>query len=171
MAGRTVGQWNDLSEAYRARLTRTGITREGYLAGDSLMAARGHTPAPPPTAAPAGPTLRETIGEGGPEDLSILERWSRPSWIPSDMSPPTAAALSQLDVPPSKWGHVHFTPRGDEQPWDMTVTVKGSDEAHARTIQIPGGGGAGTWGAREVLDWFAYGDDDDLFDIDYDVGY
>jgi hypothetical protein len=36
--------WESLSDNYRNRLSRNGITREAYERGDSLKAARGHKP-------------------------------------------------------------------------------------------------------------------------------
>lgn len=41
---RDPAKWDSLSPAYRARLERGGITRSGYLRGDTLGAARGHKP-------------------------------------------------------------------------------------------------------------------------------
>jgi len=85
------------------------------------------------------------------------------------MSTDVAAPLSQLGNPRT-WGHVEFTPRGDGQPWTMTVTPKRYMDgdtvlthAYDRSVEIPGGGGAGTTGAREVLDFLA-GEE-----IDFDV--
>jgi hypothetical protein len=88
------------------------------------------------------------------------------------MSYDTAAALSQVPIPRSQWGHVHFYPRADGQPWTMTITPKrhmradGTVRTHAYdiTVQIPGVEGPGS-GAEEVLD------DLSESDIDYDVGY
>jgi hypothetical protein len=75
------------------------------------------------------------------------------------MSDDVAAAVSQLGNYRS-WGHIEFIPRADGQPWTMTVTPKRYMDgdtvlthAYDRTVQIPGGGGAGSVGAREVLDW------------------
>ncbi len=177
-ARRSVSDWNRLTPTYRARLERAGVSRDRYLAGDSLQAARGHTPQPK-GAAPLEATVREARGEGGPSDLEALERWAgsrlRPGWIPRDMSPPTAAALSQIDLPPSKWSSVRFTPRGDDQPWAMVVTPKGvphhpdGSSPYDRVIEIPGGGAKSTWGAREVLDWLSY-DYEGEDQIEWDVG-
>lgn len=38
--------WDALSSSYRARLGRAGITRESYLSGSPLRAARGHAATP-----------------------------------------------------------------------------------------------------------------------------
>jgi hypothetical protein len=38
--------WDSLSDSYRKRLSRNGITREAYERGDSLKAARGHSETP-----------------------------------------------------------------------------------------------------------------------------
>ena len=85
------------------------------------------------------------------------------------MSDDVAAAVSQLGNPKG-WGHIEFTPRAGGEPWTMTVTPKRymdgdtvKTHAYDRTVQIPGGGGSGTVGAREVLDWLA-GEE-----LDYDV--
>lgn len=43
---RSVAQWNALSPAYRKRLERSGISREQYLRGNKLSAARGHRSTP-----------------------------------------------------------------------------------------------------------------------------
>jgi len=40
------GSFSDLSESYRTRLERGGITRESYESGASLSAARGHAATP-----------------------------------------------------------------------------------------------------------------------------
>ncbi len=153
---------NKLSPGYRARLERAGITRERWLAGADLRGARAHPYRPPPSAAPGPPTARLVAGEATSEDIAVIDRWQRPSWLPADefdMSTDVAAAVSQLG-PPSGWGHVSFTPAADGEPWTMTVTPKrymDGDQVltheYDRSVQIPGGGGADTIGAREVLDW------------------
>jgi hypothetical protein len=85
------------------------------------------------------------------------------------MSDDVAAAVSQLGNP-RQWGHVAFTPTADGRPWTMTVTPKrymNGDQvlthAYDKSVQIPGGGGGGTTGAREVLDWLQ--DEEIDFDI------
>jgi hypothetical protein len=46
MAKRTADKWNSLTWRYKQRLESFGITRERYLAGDSLAPARGHARTP-----------------------------------------------------------------------------------------------------------------------------
>ena len=41
---RDAAKWNGLSSNYRTRLERNGITKDRWIAGDSLKAARGHKP-------------------------------------------------------------------------------------------------------------------------------
>jgi hypothetical protein len=86
-----------------------------------------------------------------------------PSWLPDevDMSLDVAAALSQIPLSPEKWGRTVFRAAPAGQPWTLTITPKrymnkdGTVRTHAYDIvvQIPGGGGKDTYGAREVLDW------------------
>lgn len=45
-ARRTTEQWEALSDSYRSRLERGGITRESYVGGAPLSAARGHASRP-----------------------------------------------------------------------------------------------------------------------------
>lgn len=177
--------WSDLSPATRSRLTSAGITRQAWYRGDSLNAAYGHKvryrePAQRRARgeAPRGPMEREIAGEAIAGDLQALQSWAeskaRPSWIPDNMSAPTAAALSQIPGNPKSWGSVHFTPVADDQPWEMIVTPRGHErgDGHDIEIEIPGGGGRHTWGAREVLDWLTYPDDDTFADqFDWDIGY
>lgn len=44
--GRTSQKWDALTPAYRQRLSRHGVTRETYLSGANLKAARGHRVTP-----------------------------------------------------------------------------------------------------------------------------
>jgi hypothetical protein len=120
---------------------------------------------------------RLTAGEATAADIAAVESWAArpgPSWIPDDMSVDARAALSQIDIPPSRWAAVHFTPRADGEPWTMRVTPSGAPvradgtSPYDRTVEIPGGGGAHSYGAREILDWLMY--DDDVDDIDFDIG-
>jgi hypothetical protein len=111
-------------------------------------------------------------GEATENQVAQIQAWQRPPWLPDnqfDMSDDVAAAVSQLGNPRG-WGHVAFTPRADGGSWTMTVTPKrymNGDtvltHAYDRSVEIPGGGGSGTTGAREVLDWLA-GEE-----IDFDV--
>jgi hypothetical protein len=162
---------NKLSASYRARLTRAGITREQWLAGANLQTARGHK-YKPPGAAPSDATDRLVSGAATQADVAAIDAWHRPAWLPQsqfDMSDDVAAALSQLGNPRG-WGHIAFTPAAEGRPWTMTVTptryMDGDTvltHAYDRTVQIPGGGGSGTTGAREVLDWLVEEDRD--FDV------
>jgi len=55
MALRSREKWNALSDRYKARLARHGITEQRYLSGEPLAGARGHarTPEHPGRATPA----------------------------------------------------------------------------------------------------------------------
>lgn len=158
--GRRVG-WSKLKAGYRKRLEGAGITRAQWEAGADLRRARSHMPEV--KGAPKELTERVLRGEGTQADLRDLQSWARsalrPSWIPDSMSADTAAALSLIDLAPGQWAAVHFTPAPDGEPWEMRITPKGAPlradgtSAYDRVVLIPGGGGAGTPGAREVLDW------------------
>jgi hypothetical protein len=145
MARRT--GWAKLSKSYKARLVRSGVTREQWQKGADLRTARGHKAAPPSTAAPITPTMAMTTGVGTNADQRRLSSWRRnraPSWLPSAqlfMADDVAAALSQLRNP-KHWAKVDFYPQSDSQPWRMTVTYK---QGYPQSITIPGGG------ASEVL--------------------
>jgi hypothetical protein len=162
---------NKLSASYRARLTRAGITREQWLAGANVQSARGHTYRAP-NAAPKEATTRLVRGEATEADVAAIKAWRKTSPLPTGafgLNDDVAAAVSQLG-PPSGWGHVEFTPRSGGQSWTMTVTPKRYMDGdtvltheYDRTVEIPGGGGSGTTGAREVLDWLQ-GEE-----IDFDV--
>jgi len=158
-------KWSDLSPAYRQRLERAGVDRRAWLGGADLRAARGRKPGPPPGAAPAEATERVVHGGGTRRDLDALDDWQSDQRNQGtdygDLSLDTAAALSQISYPPERWDHVEFTPRGDGEPWTMTVYPKGG--GYPETVDIPGGGAADTPGASEVLDWLTEED------IDYDV--
>lgn len=56
--------WDALSDSYRARLNRAGITRESYLSGAPLRGARGHaaTPEHPREAVRHPERFREYVG-------------------------------------------------------------------------------------------------------------
>lgn len=154
-------KWSDLSPSYRQRLERAGIDRRAWLGGADLRAARGRKPGPPPGAAPAEPTERVVHGEGTARDLGELRTWERESNAYPGLSLDVAAAVSQISYPIDRWGHVEFTPRGDGQPWTMTVYPTGG--GYPETVDIPGGGAADTPGASEVMDMLTEED------IDYDV--
>jgi len=169
---RKSGAWSKLAPATRKRYKGAGVTRQDYYRGVSLQAARGHAPRPSPQAAPTSIVERVIGGEGTMADLDVLTDWADRlagttfgQGIPEWMDPVTRAALSQLDLKPAQWGKVHFIPASDDEPWQMIVTPKGAPlnadgtSPYDRTIEIPGGGGKDTVGAREILDWLAYGDD------------
>ena len=143
MARRT--GWAKLSPASRDRLVSAG--RRGRLApGDSLDAAQsreywegggdtatayGHA-RKNAGAAPAVPTARASSGLDTSEDKADLDRWRRsrraPDWIPRSravMGDETAAALSQIDLPPSRWRDVSFELDPASGRFKMTVTPKG----------------------------------------------
>lgn len=147
------------------------------MGGADLRTVRGHAPRPPPWRAPREATQRLVAGEGSATDIAVVNEWneSRPAWLnvgdPFDLSMDTAAAISQVGLPISQWGHVHFQARPYGEPWTMTVTPKvhmakdGTVRTHAYdvTVDIPGGGAKDTTGAREVLDLLSERE------IDYDV--
>jgi hypothetical protein len=153
--------WSSLSPTYRQRLERAGVTRQAWLSGADLRSARGREPSPPPGAAPRDVTERVIAGEGSRGDIERLRDWSQGSEY-SSMSPDTAAALSQIPFPVEQWSDVALTPRADGEAWTMTVTPRGN--GYPVTVDIPGGGGAETSGAWEILELLA---DEE---IDYDVG-
>ena len=109
----------------------TGTQRTGITASSS-------------TAAPRVATQRESNGMGDSKTWDQLERWrarsSRnggpPKWIPSDpmvMSNDTAAILSQLDIPPSKWTKVRF----DWMPSGGALVHITPYRGKTRIIQLP----------------------------------
>ena len=118
-----------------------------HRSGD-LIRARGHQPSRPAGAVPESVITPIVLGEGTPKDLRTLaSKFTRPAWVPRWAAVDVAAALSQLPNP-NRWKSVAFTPRGEGEPWTMTVELKGN--AYDRVILIPGGGGPGS-GAKEVL--------------------
>lgn len=180
MAGRRK-DWDDLSPDYRARLERQGIDAQSHREAN-LLGARGHTPQAPSGRADPEATERLTTGEATERDIYDLERWAEskavPGWIPEEWSVDMKAAASQFSIDPRNVNHIQFTPAADGEPWQVTITPKGvpidadGTSAYDRTFEIPGGGGRDTWGAREMLDWLAYGDDwGDWYEPpEYDVG-
>lgn len=118
-----------------------------HRSGD-LIRARGHQPARPAGAVPDAVIDTILAGQGRPVDLKTLaSKFTRPAWVPQSAAVDVAAALSRFPDP-SRWTGVEFTPRGEGQPWTMTVHMKGN--AYDRVFDIPGGGGPGS-GAKEVL--------------------
>jgi hypothetical protein len=111
-------------------------------------------------------------GQATEADVRVLGSFTRPGWIPSRLAFDVAAALSQLADGPSNWASVVFTPRADSEPWTMEVTYKRG--LGPQSIEIPGGGGAGS-GAREILDlvyhpeWFDKAGDEAWSDWDPDA--
>ena len=148
-----------IGAARSGKLTGTKITGDveaqarvyyehGGTKGGKGLSARGHAnPAyvnRPSTAAPRVATQRESNGMGDSKTWDQLERWrarsSRnggpPKWIPSDpmvMSTDTAAILSQLDIPPSKWKKVRF----DWQPAGGALVHITPYRGKTRIIQLP----------------------------------
>jgi hypothetical protein len=152
-------KWTDLAPSYRARLEGAGISREDWLSGKDLRAARSHRPAPPTWQAPKDAIRRTLDGTDTEADRADLARWSereRPAWLaaPFGISTETAAALSQIGSAPKDWGHVEIVARRFEN-WTMTVTPRahvtpgGVVRTHAYDIKvtIPG-----DQGGIEVLD-------------------
>ena len=139
--------WRNLSQPYRARLERQGISQRSWEDGADLRKARGKAPKPQPGA--ATPELAQALATAPTEaELSAAARLTRPSWIPAYISSDVAAVLSQLP-PYSRWSNVYFEPQPDGAPWRMTVELK---RGYPITIDIPGGGGPGS-GAKEILDF------------------
>jgi hypothetical protein len=144
-------------------LQRQGITAASHRSAD-LRAARGKSPSPPARAAPREATSLGVENRATTESRSALADWrdtGRPGWIPESraaLSDDAAAALSQLPSP-DRWGDVHVTAKGGDEPWTMTVDVKGG---YPVTVEIPGGADA-----RDVLALLA---DPGFFDMDdYDA--
>lgn len=141
--------WRKLSQPYRTRLERQGITQRAWEDGADLRKARGKKPKPPPGAIPV--ELAEELATAPSEAaLAAAARFTRPPWIPEWVTNDVAAILSQLPDP-SKWVDVIFSPQPDGAPWQMTVELK---RGYPITIDIPGGGGPGS-GAKEILDLVA----------------
>lgn len=141
--------WRNLSQPYRTRLERQGISQRAWEDGADLRKARGKKPKPQPGAAPA--ELAQELAKAPTEAaLAAAAAFARPSWIPEWVTSEVAAILSQLPDP-SKWAGATLEPQPDGAPWKMTVELK---RGYPITIDIPGGGGPGS-GAKEVLDLLA----------------
>lgn len=150
--------WKDLSPAYRRRLEARGVTSHTHAVAD-LTEARGHPSPAPPGAVDKRLIDRLMEGEGTTEEFDRLETmFTWPSWVPRRISTTryggtepvfveVAAALSRLPNPRT-WDHTEVTPRGEGEPWDLTVYFKGN--RHPRTVLVPGGGQEFS-GARQVL--------------------
>lgn len=114
--------WGKLRPGYRRDLLARGDTlgltedevRARHASGD-LRALRRHPQKPAKWAAPKEATDRESIGLGTTADYAELQKWrtrTSPAWLPRSegvMGTDTAAALSQIDIPPARWRHVELT--------------------------------------------------------------
>lgn len=154
-------RWGELSEAYRRRLERQGITARTHQRAD-LNRARGHVSTRPVGAIDRATIERVLTGEGTVGEVTgtdLLARFTWPDWVPRTIDNqgdgftyavevPVAAALSQLPDPRT-WDHVAFSPRVADEPWEMVVYIK--RRTTPRRILIPGGGEPGS-GAKQVLD-------------------
>lgn len=151
MARRT--GWGDLSEAYKARLTRSAASgnltgtpattkarstaRTYWESGGDLRQARGHAISRLPATAREA-VQRSVAGESTTADSRTLRQWreTAPSWIPESrgfMADDAAAALASLP-PPDRWGPVHFQPHADGT-WTMVVEGKGN--AYDSSTELP----------------------------------
>jgi hypothetical protein len=157
-------RWSELSPDYRHRLERQGITGTSHRTAD-LRVARGKAPRPAASAAPAEATRLGVAGSATDASREALRAWrdtgDRAAWIPQSraiLSDDAAAALSQLPSP-RQWGDVSVTARPGEEPWTMTVEIKGG---YDRTVELSGG-----TDARDVLALLA---DPGFYDMeDYDA--
>lgn len=91
--------WESLSEAYRSRLFRSGITATDYASGASLKAARGHavTPERPKQAFRNpdlfGDYLRRRVAKGRDVPPDVISR-PRPSRRDDDTGPRDSPSIS-----------------------------------------------------------------------------
>ena len=145
--------WNDLTPSSRKRLEGAGLSGKlvpgdslsprdveaYYRAGGDLRSAYGHAPRNP-KAAPTESRAAAQRGRLTDDEDAAIERWRRkggPAWIPSNpaaIGNDTAAILSGIDLPPSRWKGVAFVilPDGRVQ---MTVTPKGN--GYDRVVILP----------------------------------
>lgn len=66
--------WDRLSDSYRSRLERSGISREDYQSGQSLRAARGHATTPEhPGQGLSNPQFRSYYSERAEEHVESLQ--------------------------------------------------------------------------------------------------
>lgn len=127
--------WDELSEPYRRRLERAGVTEATYQTAD-LRKARGHGFRAPATAAPEAATQRIAQGVSGAADRRALDRWRKgrsfPSWLPrdrADLDDASVAILSTISPAPTArgngWESVVFDWGKDPNaPVFLTVTPK-----------------------------------------------
>lgn len=126
-------EWEQLSSAYRARLTRAGITSDVYNAGGSLKAARGHATTPErPERAFRHPDLyseylRRRVAKGGsvPRDILPPSAVGKPRMISDAIGWPGRESLDKWIFTRSSGGggrgelgtmtHIRYDPRTGEQ--------------------------------------------------------
>ena len=145
--------WDDLTPSSRKRLEGAGLSGKlvagdslsprdveaYYRAGGDLRSAYGHAPRNP-KAAPVASRAAAQRGKLNSDEDAAIERWRRkggPAWIPSNaavIGNDTAAILSGIDLPPSKWREVAFTVLADGRV-QMTVTPKGN--GYDRVVILP----------------------------------
>ena len=93
-------------------------------------------------------------GDATPEQEKLFRSWRKsrafPNWIPKDeavMGIDTAAILSAIDIPPSRWASVSFSYAPDGV--GIVMTVQGTTwNAKPRSVTLPDYDAA-----REVLRW------------------
>ena len=145
--------WDELTPSSRKRLEGAGLSGKliagdslsprdveaYYRAGGDLRSAYGHAPRNP-KAAPVASRAAAQRGKLNSDEDAAIERWRRkggPAWIPSNaavIGNDTAAILSGIDLPPSKWREVAFTVLADGRV-QMTVTPKGN--GYDRVVILP----------------------------------
>jgi hypothetical protein len=124
---RRPGRWSDLSPAYRSRLKSAGIGAREWKRGDSLRAARGHSPNYPAPRERARILGRLEEGQGTRQDVERLEAWREsrafPSWARRyELSTELALRAQQAGVKdPSKWESAQWVPARYGEPWTLEV--------------------------------------------------
>lgn len=136
MAGPRKG-WDELSPAYRKRLTGAGVTQSKYEAGTDLRKARGHGfKAPKPRGVSDEARRRIEEGQTTPDDRRTFGQarsgGSLPSWIPADpavMDDQTAAILSTIRPAPNATDK-----RGRRAGWRDVVFIYNPDGSVTMTV-------------------------------------
>lgn len=110
--------WEALKPAQQRRYLNAGVSREAYLSGASLKAARGHAKRERPLKN-LGPG-RVASGKGEPPSMRQLDRqrvWQQKKaagWLRNPVfSQDTAAQLSTINLTPRNWESVTIYPRRD----------------------------------------------------------
>lgn len=162
MASAPRSGWDNRKPGYRSRLIGAG--RSGKLSGTpmspsetqrywerggDLRGGRSHRPTPKGSA-PRQATERESVGMGDAKTYKDLERWRKrstakggpPAWLRGNegvFSTDTAAILSQIDVPPSRWRsvEVEYLPNGS-----VIVRIQPKGRAYQRVVVFPDSTGA-----------------------------